>query len=179
MDNHSTQFSRDGLNDFLDFAGEKGLLKKSTALARKAAVNVVLGILDENEASDLSKVDLQTVIIRHRNLATGKIKPQTLTTYESRTKIAVNDFLEYMKNPSSWKGSQQRMRSPAKAVPLKKSNTSTPTSASESFGKHERLSLQPSVHVDLQIHISPEASPEQIDQIFSSIRRHLYADTDK
>jgi hypothetical protein len=32
----------------------------------------------------------------------------------------------------------------------------------------------PSVHIDVQIHISPEASPDQIDQIFKSMARHLY-----
>ncbi len=32
----------------------------------------------------------------------------------------------------------------------------------------------PSVHIDLQIHISPEASVEQIDCIFASIAKHLY-----
>lgn len=31
-----------------------------------------------------------------------------------------------------------------------------------------------SMHIDLQIHISPEASAEQIDSIFSSISKHLY-----
>ena len=31
-----------------------------------------------------------------------------------------------------------------------------------------------SLHIDLQIHISPEASTEQIDQIFASIAKHLY-----
>lgn len=32
----------------------------------------------------------------------------------------------------------------------------------------------PSLHIDLQIHVSPEASPEQIDQIFKSMAKHLY-----
>lgn len=32
----------------------------------------------------------------------------------------------------------------------------------------------PSVHIDIQIHISAESSPEQIDQIFSSMAKHLY-----
>jgi hypothetical protein len=32
----------------------------------------------------------------------------------------------------------------------------------------------PSVHIDLQIHISPDASSEQIDKVFESIARHLY-----
>lgn len=32
---------------------------------------------------------------------------------------------------------------------------------------------QPSIHVNIEIHISPQASPEQIDQIFQSMARHL------
>ena len=32
------------------------------------------------------------------------------------------------------------------------------------------------LHIDLQIHISPDASAEQIDQIFASISKHLYKD---
>jgi hypothetical protein len=32
----------------------------------------------------------------------------------------------------------------------------------------------PSLHIDVQIHISPEASTAQIDQIFASMAKHLY-----
>lgn len=32
----------------------------------------------------------------------------------------------------------------------------------------------PSLHIDVQVHISSEASAEQIDQIFASMARHLY-----
>jgi len=35
----------------------------------------------------------------------------------------------------------------------------------------------PSVHIDLQIHISPDASSEQIDKVFESIARHLYGNS--
>jgi hypothetical protein len=34
--------------------------------------------------------------------------------------------------------------------------------------------LTPSLHIDVQIHISADASPEQIDQIFASMAKHLY-----
>jgi hypothetical protein len=37
-----------------------------------------------------------------------------------------------------------------------------------------RASGGPALHIDVQIHISPEASIEQIDQIFSSMAKHLY-----
>ena len=33
----------------------------------------------------------------------------------------------------------------------------------------------PTVHLDIQIHIPADATPDQIDQIFSSMARHLYA----
>lgn len=36
----------------------------------------------------------------------------------------------------------------------------------------------PSVHMDIQIHISPEASIDQIDQIFKSMAKHLYGTKD-
>lgn len=32
----------------------------------------------------------------------------------------------------------------------------------------------PTIHIDLQVHISPEATAQQIDNIFSSISKHLY-----
>jgi hypothetical protein len=32
----------------------------------------------------------------------------------------------------------------------------------------------PEVHIDVQIHIASDTSLEQIDQIFSSMRKHLY-----
>ena len=36
------------------------------------------------------------------------------------------------------------------------------------------LSGQPSVHIDIQVHIDSSAGTEQIDQIFASMARHLY-----
>lgn len=37
---------------------------------------------------------------------------------------------------------------------------------------------QPSLHIDIQIHISPEAAPDQIEQIFASMAKHLYGKTE-
>ena len=173
MQERHSQFSRDALSDFLDFVGEKGLLKKSTARVRKIATNAILGSLDDNESSDLSKIDVESAIQRHRNLATGKITPRTLAAYESRTRTALRDFLEYVKAPASWKpGTKQRT---TRATPkAKKSDNSKQNSKSKEIITQTDTSLQPSVHIDLQIHISPEADSKQIDQIFASMRRHLY-----
>lgn len=38
------------------------------------------------------------------------------------------------------------------------------------------ISNRPNLHIDLQIHISPESTPEQIECIFASMAKHLYGD---
>ncbi len=37
----------------------------------------------------------------------------------------------------------------------------------------QRRGFTPKLHVDIQIHISPDSSPEQIDKIFESMAKHL------
>ena len=37
----------------------------------------------------------------------------------------------------------------------------------------EKKGFSPKLHVDIQIHISPDSSPEQIDKIFESMAKHL------
>ena len=36
----------------------------------------------------------------------------------------------------------------------------------------------PALHIDIQIHISPESTTQQIDQIFESMAKHLYGRKD-
>ena len=46
----------------------------------------------------------------------------------------------------------------------------TPLLAEKPEGSHGRL---PQLHINIQLHISPETSAEQIDKIFESMARHL------
>lgn len=167
MQEGNVQLSRDNLINFLDFVAEKGLMKSQTALGYKKACNIILGILDETEAADLSKINLEKVILRHRNKAAGRILPATLKAYEARTRAAIGGFIEYTKDPSSWKPAVQQRPSRA---PAKKSETGGRPRESE---KREAPPIQPSVHINFQIHIPPEATPEQIDQIFASMSHHF------
>ncbi|MBA7690932.1 hypothetical protein ES703_99468 [subsurface metagenome] len=177
MQQSTIELTRDNLFDFLDFVAEKGLMKRQTAVSYKKASKIVLGILNETETTDLSKINLESVIVRHRNLAAGKISPTTLRTYESRTRAAVNAFLDYAKDPSSWKPStKQRTR---RAIPTaKKSKNREQVSKSKEIVDRKEISPRPSIHVDFQIHISPESTPEQIDKIFESMSRHFGKGTD-
>jgi hypothetical protein len=46
-----------------------------------------------------------------------------------------------------------------------------PVLPSQHSGSSQR---HPAVHIDIQIHISPESSSDQIDKIFESMAKHLY-----
>ena len=57
-----------GFFAFLDWMSEKGLMAKNTVVARKAAANKVLGTLSNEEAQDVTVLDLDTVMRRFTNL---------------------------------------------------------------------------------------------------------------
>lgn len=98
-------YSLSGLNKFLDYALDKGLMKKETASGRKRAANQILGILDEHELHDLRQVNLETTASRFANLQGSNFKPSSLQVYVSRTKSAVQDFISYVDDPINFKSS--------------------------------------------------------------------------
>jgi hypothetical protein len=101
------QRSRQKLLEFLDYLAEKGLIAKGTASARKAAAGKVLGILSDDEARDVTKLDLDEVMGRFTNLEGKAYTPGSLSTYLSRIKSAVDDFNTYLQNPLGFKPSVQ------------------------------------------------------------------------
>jgi hypothetical protein len=91
---------------FLDYAGQKGLLKSNTAQATKAAAKAVLGI-DGNLEIDVASADLDKLFTRYVNLNSSKgakaLSPQSLETYGQRTKQGVAWFLEWSADPAGWR----------------------------------------------------------------------------
>lgn len=64
---------------------------------------------------------------------------------------------------------------PMDAMPVHMSNGQNHVApANESAHSGETGLKGPSIHIDIQVHISPDASVEQIDKIFSSMALHLY-----
>ncbi len=61
-------FSRSDLLQFLEYLGDKGLMNQQTAAARKASVGSLLGILTDEEAGDVTRLDLNQVAQRIREL---------------------------------------------------------------------------------------------------------------
>jgi len=94
-------------------------MPKATVAARKAAVNRVLGILNDEEAQDVTKLDLDTVMRRFTNLEGKGYTPGSLTTYLSRLRSALDDFTAYLDNPLNFRPSAQtrERKSAAKKEP--------------------------------------------------------------
>jgi hypothetical protein len=97
--------SKAALLDFLDYLARKGLMNKTTASSRKAAANNVLSILDDDEAADVSILDIDDVMRRFNNLNGMKYTSDSLSTYKSRVKSAIDDFVSYVDNPMAFKPS--------------------------------------------------------------------------
>jgi hypothetical protein len=95
--------SREAVLQFLDYCKNKGLMKPPTAEARKAAVNQVLGILSEEEASDVATIDLDAVMSRFQNLHGTRYTIDSLRTYKARVKNSILDFLRFRENPMDFK----------------------------------------------------------------------------
>lgn len=66
----------------------------------------------------------------------------------------------------------QAQKAAASHVTKKREHSETPL-AHEKSDVEGKSAFSPNLHVDIQIHISPDSSPEQIDKIFESMAKHL------
>lgn len=113
--------SPEAVMEFLDYCKSKGLLKPKTAESRKAAVNQVLGILSEDEATDVAEIDLDSVMHRFHNLYPNRYTPDSLRTYKARVKNSIYDFLRFRENPMDFKPTAPlSSKSPLKRPPTKR-----------------------------------------------------------
>src|SRR5258707_615654 len=106
-------FSKAKLLDFLAYLGKKGLMNRATVAARKAAANTFLSILSDQEAQDLSKIDLDQIALRFSNLKGSEFKPESIKIYKSRVSSALEDLKSYKTNPLAFKPNITAQRAPA------------------------------------------------------------------
>ena len=113
------EYTKDNLAEFLDFVGGKGMLKKSTASSYKVACNKVLSVLSEEEAGDVSNLDLDSIFRRYENLSGMTVTPNTMREYRRRVTDSIKEFLAFREDPSAWKPSTQQrvIRGPAPTAP--------------------------------------------------------------
>jgi hypothetical protein len=119
------------------------------------------------------------------NIEVGKIESwfarQTKSGEGAARKSAASYVMLLEADLSKAKATSGAERKPVKP-PAQKAAASHPTNkeerqetppAREAPGTGGQSAFSPSLHVDIQIHISPDSSPEQIDKIFESMAKHL------
>ncbi len=95
-------YSADDLLEFLDHAGDKGLMPAATAQALAVATRNVLGILSDAEKADLGQLDLDATVRRFTNKRAKDFNPSSLKEYGRRIRRAVDLFLSWREDPANF-----------------------------------------------------------------------------
>ncbi len=95
-------YSADDLLEFLEHATDRGLMPAATAQALAVASRNVLGILTDAERGDLSRLDIDAVIKRFVNKRAKDFNPASLKEYGRRVRRAVEVFLKWRADPSTF-----------------------------------------------------------------------------
>src|SRR5579863_8144674 len=124
---------------FLDFVGERNLMKRNTVDSWRTASQKVLDALDESDKEDLRTLNVEQAGLRFENKAAGNYKPESLRVYKGRFSAALNHFLKWIDDPSGFKVSissragKMKAKSPlSKAVIIKRSSTARSNDTSPS-----------------------------------------------
>jgi len=95
--------SKSDLLRFLDNMGRKGLIPANTASARKAAANKVLSMLTDDEAQDVTNLDVDETIRRFGNRFRAEYTALSLQSYASRLRSSLDDFKRHCDDPLNFK----------------------------------------------------------------------------
>lgn len=130
------KYSESELLQFMDYLGDKGIIKLATAKSRKIAASKILGALDENEKTDLRNLDRERAFMRFQNKSGKDFTPDSLLTYKSRFFSALDDFLSWVENPATFKpaGSQRAARGSAEQTSLPRKTSKLQKAVPQSQG---------------------------------------------
>jgi len=115
----------------------------------------------------------------------GKVGDGAAKKYATTYLMLLEADLEKSKESAAPKATPASRSSPApsRAAAAKPGKSPAPMTANGSAGAallpqrppegEKGHMFSPKLHIDVQIHISPESSPEQIDKIFESMAKHL------
>jgi hypothetical protein len=149
-----TDKSLNGLIEFLDYLAQKGLMAKNTVHGRKAAVSGVLGVLEPEEKTDVTVLNLDSVMQRFVNLQGKKYNPSSLGVYKSRTNAAITDFKNWLGDPAAFKPPNGRME--------RKSTVKNPQNPKSALSSEGSASTQSAASTPTQATTSANVFPIQI-----------------
>jgi hypothetical protein len=171
-----------GLNqliEFLEFAKTNGYFNAKTADNRIRVVKDVFDKVPNVDSNDVTNLDIDEIFRRYTVLTTNKLTSVSLQTNKAHLKSAIREFEAYLADPMHYRpksGKPKRDTSPkpqTKKPPTAKKPPKAETAGSEVLPLKQDILPTPSLHIDIQVHISPQSSDTQIDKVFESMAKHL------
>lgn len=176
------------LIEFIDYTRKNGYVASATASNRKRIVNTIFETVKNVDTTDVTTLDLDDLFERYTNLTASKVAFTSLPADKSHLKSAIREFSSYLADPARYRPRVRRVKGkPSETRPVKaekhppaitqpKEAVSPPSAeiadkAASVYTKQTKAF--PSLHIDIQIHISPQASESQIDKVFESMAKHL------
>jgi hypothetical protein len=120
----------EGLIAFLEWTAERGVLNRKTADAQRTAATRILDIEANPLGVDISTLDVEDLLDRFARLRSGNYSPDSLATYQSRFRRAVDMYLEYLQDPADFRPPKRKVV--VRRKPGAKSSTATPAPARSS-----------------------------------------------
>jgi hypothetical protein len=169
----------DGLIDFLNFAKKSGYVVASTGDNRIRIAKEVLAAVPNIDTTDVTKLDIDDIFNRYTTIMASKLPATTLQGNKSHLKSSIREFSTYLADPMHYKPKSGKAKKGAISKPQAKklATAKKPPKAeitdSEISPLKQDVLPTPSLHIDIQVHISPQAEDTQIDKVFESMAKHL------
>ncbi|NOU03627.1 MAG: hypothetical protein HOO94_08280 [Novosphingobium sp.] len=145
-----------GVLGFLDWMADKGYAPANTISSRKAAVNKVISSLGPEESAAVLDVDVEDAINRFATKHGGGYSTESLQSYKSRLRTALDDFRGYKADPVGFR--------PSGRVPVR-------PNPDNGNGKAKKKLVRPgATSVQTPTHKPPQQSPPTQDVIPIAIR---------
>ena len=113
--------------------------------------------------------------IKNWFMKTGKVGEAAARMYTETYVLLSQASLEQVEERTSTKAATRKSTTGAKVIKaaptLKPAQQEVPPA--QQAPEHNAHKRFPAIHIDVQVHISPDTSPEQIDRIFESMSKHL------
>lgn len=98
-----SEYALEKVVEFLGYAGEKGLIKASTAQGYRVALSKLEDSFSDQERADIRAVDTESVFQRFLNRNGAKLTPGTLREYRRRLRTSIDEFLKWKADPTAYK----------------------------------------------------------------------------
>ncbi len=132
MTESETAGTGQGLFDFLEWAGSRGEMVKTTAQSRLASCRAVLGVFDDPASVDLRTLDMASTLSRFETLNRLKYSSGSLSTYQRRFETSVALYLAWEAGNDDWKQAGQPASESGGTKSAKSSNPRRTRKAPES-----------------------------------------------